>query len=110
MLKFGRYFSPKRFLFRCCGELFSLSLSPGVSVCGLPSSDWCSEENGFADIVNTPNLLGGDVIYHAHSPGDRNYDVRVFNFSAGPATLNEEVLAASAAALQNYENSGVGYR
>ena len=33
---------------------------------------------------------------------------RVFNFSAGPATLNEEVLAASAAALQNYENSGVG--
>ena len=33
---------------------------------------------------------------------------RVFNFSAGPATLNEEVLAASAAALQNYENGGVG--
>ncbi|TVR14847.1 MAG: 3-phosphoserine/phosphohydroxythreonine transaminase [Planctomycetota bacterium] len=33
---------------------------------------------------------------------------RVFNFSAGPATLNQSVLEASAAALINYRDQGVG--
>ncbi|TVR45144.1 MAG: 3-phosphoserine/phosphohydroxythreonine transaminase [Planctomycetota bacterium] len=33
---------------------------------------------------------------------------RLFNFSAGPATLNEEVLRASAAALVDYQGAGVG--
>lgn len=33
---------------------------------------------------------------------------RVYNFSAGPATLNESMLEASAAALVNYQGAGVG--
>ena len=33
---------------------------------------------------------------------------RAYNFSAGPVTLPTEVLEASAAALVNYQDSGVG--
>ncbi|MFW5698488.1 MAG: 3-phosphoserine/phosphohydroxythreonine transaminase [Planctomycetota bacterium] len=33
---------------------------------------------------------------------------RLYNFSAGPATLNQEVLEASAAALLDYKGKGVG--